>query len=145
MFSSNHILTVTGCLEHSNDLYNALEFGLKSSGWLERFMKDDHFKCIYQIVNDTYCIGWHNPNYKLPEGWNEFPFDFDLEIISRIISQHIDKFPMPMIMEMGYDGSCEKGFIMNNIEHGFNSEEKGIKNPWYGIVSFEPYTCFYAK
>ena len=39
MFSSNHILSVTGCLKHADDLYNALEFGLKSSDWLNGFMK----------------------------------------------------------------------------------------------------------
>ena len=145
MFSSNHILTVTGCLNHSDDLYNALKFGLKSSGELEYFIKNNQFKCVYQIVNDKYCIGLYNDMYKIPEGWNEFSFDFDLEIISKIISQHINKFPMPLIGEMGCDGSCEKGFVMYNIDHSFGSNESGIKNRFHGIVSFEPYTCFFAK
>ena len=146
MFSSNHILTATGCLDHAGELKSALEYALKTSGWLNGFTRPQNpTKCVYQIIDDTYCIGWHNPNYKLAEGWKEFPFDFDLEIIAKIIIQHIDKSPMPLIEEMGYDGSCEKGFIMNNIERGFDSYEIGIKHPEYGIVSFQPYTCYYAK
>lgn len=144
MFSSNHILTVTGCLKHSDDLYNALEFGLKSSDWLNGFMKKDRpTKCVYQIVNNTYCIGWHNPNYKLEEGWNEFPFEFDLEIITKIISQFLEKQEFPNIEY--WDGSYEKGFVMNHIDDDFNSDEAGIKEPFYGIVQFKPYTCFFAK
>ena len=144
MFSSNHILTVTGCLKHSDDLYNALEFGLKSSDWLKGFMKKDRStKCVYQIVNNTYCIGWHNPNYELEEGWNEFPFEFDLEIITKIISQFLEKQEFSNIEY--WDGSYEKGFVMTNIDEDFNSEEAGIKKPFYGIVQFKPYTCFFAK
>ena len=143
MFSSNHILTVTGCLEHSDDLCNALEFGLKSSKKLEKFIKNNQIECVYQIVNDKYCIGWYNKNYEIPEGWNEFPFDFDLDIISKIISQFLEKQKFPNIEY--WDGSYKKGFIMNNIDEDFNSDESGIKEPFYGIVQFKPYTCFFAK
>jgi hypothetical protein len=34
---------------------------------------------------------------------------------------------------------------MNHIDDDFNSEEAGIKEPFYGIVQFKPFTCFFAK
>ena len=34
---------------------------------------------------------------------------------------------------------------MKCIEEYLGSEHDGIKNPFYGIVYFEPYTCFYSK
>lgn len=147
MFSSNQIFQISGCIEHKDELKSALEFALKFSGELELFTRhEDPTKLVYQILEDgSYCVGWHFPKYELKEGWNEFPFDFDLDIVSKIIIQHINKSPMPLIEEMGYDGSCEKGFIMNNIERGFDSYEIGIKKPEYGIVRFKPYTCYYAK
>ena len=144
MFSSNQIFQISGCLDHSDELKSALEYALKASGWLSGFTRHQNpTKCVYQIVNDIYCIGWHNPNYKLEEGWNEFPFDFDLEIISKIITQFLEKQEFPDIEY--WDGSYENGFIMTNIDEDFNSEEAGIKKPYCAIVMFKPYTCFYAK
>ena len=43
------------------------------------------------------------------------------------------------------DGSSEKGFLMKVIPGVFSDEEDGIKKPFYGIVSIEPYMNFYAK
>jgi len=143
MFSSNQILEISGCLEHSDDLYNALEFALKVTGDLKSFThttKAD-VKCVYQITEDgKYCIG---RAYGKPEGgWKEYPFDFDLNIISQIVTKHLLKKD---IKYGGWDGSYEKGFVMQAIAMSFSDEENGIKNPFYGIVKFEPFTCFYAK
>ena len=66
-----------------------------------------------------------------------------MDIISKIITQFLEKKEFPDIEY--WDGSYENGFIMTNIDEDFNSEEAGIKNPFYGIVIFKPYTCFYAK
>jgi hypothetical protein len=144
MFSSNQILEVSGCLSHAGELLSALEFALKFSDNLASFSalktKAD-IRCVYQITDDgRYCIG---KSYGEPKtGWNEFPFDFDLDIIAAIIAKHLAK------QEIKYgvwDGSYDKGFLMKVIEDSFADEENGIKNPSCGIVEFSPYTCFYAK
>lgn len=142
MFSSNQILEFSGCLSHSGELYNALEFALKASGELDCFTRTDRpAKCVYQITEDgRYCIGWAFDGVK--EGWNEFQFDFDLSIISQIITKHLEKQEVERDM---WDGSYSKGFIMSAIPESMGSEYKGIKEPFYGIVEFKPYTCFYSK
>ena len=35
--------------------------------------------------------------------------------------------------------------VMKNIPETFSDEKNGIKRPFYGIVSFEPFTNFYSK
>lgn len=143
MFSSNQILEISGCLTHSDDLYNALEFALKTAGYLESFENETKadVKCVFQITDDgKYCIG---KAYSKPEtGWREYPFDFDLSIIAQIITKHLLKqYKIPG----SWDGSYEKGFILKAIDMSFSDEKDGIKNPFYGIVMFEPFTCFFAK
>ena len=139
MFSSNQILKVSGCLSLPNELEDALEFALKYSGHYKNMSQseiDRGCKLLYQITEDgKYCIGW---GFKeIPEGWLEYPFKFDINIVSNIISQHLESFPLEQDI---WDGSYEKGFIMECIK-----ESNGIKSPFYGIVSFRPYTCFYSK
>ena len=143
MFSSNQILEVSGCLSHNNELHNALEFALKTSGNLSGFTRNDKpSKCVYQITEDgRYCIGW-NCHDHIANGWNEFQFDFDLSIIAQIIAKHLEKQEVSRDM---WDGSYSKGFIMRAIPEWLGGEHNGIKNPFYGIVEFSPYTCFYSK
>lgn len=142
MFSSNQILEVSGCLNHSNELYNALEFALKASGNLSSFTRNDEpSKCVYQITEDgRYCIGWALDG--VTKGWSEFPFDFDLNIISQIIAKHLEKQEVKRDI---WDGGYDKGFLMKAIEEYMSDEHNGIKKPFYGIVEFSPYTCFYSK
>lgn len=142
MFSSNQILEVSGCIEHSGELKNALEFALNASDNLELFTRSENpGKCVFQITEDgRYCIGWAYGNVK--QGWNEFQFDFDIDIISQIISKHLQKQDIVRGM---WNGSYSKGFIMKVIPTNMSSEYNGIKEPFYGIVEFKPYTCFYAK
>lgn len=142
MFSSNQILEVSGDLSHGNDLYNALEFALKASGDINSFTRTDKkSKCVYQITEDgRYCIGWAFDGIK--DGWSEFQFDFDLNIISQIISQYLSK---QKVAEDIWDGGYSKGFIMKAIPESMGSTYKGVKNSSFGIVEFKPYTCFYSK
>ena len=144
MFSSNQILEVSGSLSHKDELKAALEFALKYSDQaknMEQKEIDRGCKLLYQVTKDgKYCIGWGFE--RIPEGWNEYPFRFETDIVSRIICQHLESFPKK---EGGYDGSYQKGFVMKCIEETMSSEKDGIKNPFYGIVYFEPYTCFYSK
>lgn len=140
MFSSNQILEYSGCISHKDELKHALEFAIKASGWYEPMTRvKDPVKCVYQITDDgKYCIGWGGEE----KGWSEFPFDFDIDIMAQIVVKHLEK---QTINYCGWDGSYDKGFLMKVIENSFASEKNGIKSPFYGIVSFEPYTCFYAK
>ena len=145
MYSSNQILEISGCLSHKDDLYNALEFALKCSGYLTSFSHSTkvNSKCVYQITEDgRYCIGWAHgePN----KGWLEYPFDFDLSIISQIIIKYLQKQDI-VYDDIDGDGSYGKGFLMKYLEDSFSDEKNGVKSPFYGIVEFRPYTCFYAK
>lgn len=136
MFSSNQVLEVSGDLEHRDDLQNALEFALKASGH-----NKPKSNIVYQITEDgRYCLGW--AFLDIPDGWHEYPFEFDVEITAKIIAKHLNK---QSIRYSGYDGSHNKGFLMKVIEESMASEDGGIKNPFYGIVEFSPFTCFYSK
>lgn len=144
MFSSNQIFEVSGDLTDQKQLVNSLEFALKYSGY-DSYMRSHEIakgkKLLYQITEDgKYCIGWGDKD--IPDGWKEFPFEFSISIVSLIIKQHLEKFP---IQEEGWDGSYKKGFVMKYIENSFSDMENGIKKPCYGIVYFKPYTCFYHK
>lgn len=134
MFSSNQILQVSGSLEHPGELKNALHFALVSSGYTKS-------KIVYQITEDgRYCIGWVYDD--IPEGWSEYPFEFSEDIVALIITQFLEK------QDIEYDeweGSYDKGFLMEAIEECLGSEDDGINEPFYGIVTFEPYTVFYSK
>lgn len=140
MFSSNQILEVSGCLSHSDELEFALEFALKYSEHDKNMLQseiDRGCKLVYQITEDSkYCIGWGFGN--VPSGWLEYPFKFDIKIVSQIIRQHLESFEK---VNGGLDGSYAKGFIMKRPDY-LDSE---IKNPFYCIVYFKPYSCFYAK
>lgn len=136
MFSSNQVLEVSGNIEHKGELQNALEFALRTSGH-----DKPTSKIVYQITADgRYCIGW--AFLDIPDGWHEYPFDFDISIMSQIIAKYLNK---QSIQYSGWDGSHDKGFLMKAIEESMDSEENGIKNPFYGIVEFSPFTCFYSK
>lgn len=142
MFSSNQVLQVSGCLDHRGELYNALDFALRTSGHLESFTREEKpAKCVYQITEDgRYCIGWAFDG--IEEGWKEYPFDFSVDIISQIIALHLDK----QVIKSGmWDGSYRKGFLMKGVEEFLDEEDCGIQNLFCGIVTFEPYTCFYSK
>jgi hypothetical protein len=145
MFSSNQILEFSGSLSHKDELKHAFEFAIKASGWYEAMTRSDNpCECVYQITEDgRYCIGWGEEK----DGWKEFPFDFDIAIISQIIAKHLAKQEMRYDENCidGWDGSYNAGFLMKVIPNSFASEKDGIKNPFRGIMSFEPYTCFYAK
>lgn len=145
MFSSNQQLRVSGeCFIET--IQSALDFALKLSGHYKNMTREEIERgclLLYQITDDgKYCIGW---GFKeIPEHWEKYPFDFDTIIVSHIIQQHLLNFDVEYDPDEG-DGSFKKGFLMKNIERSFAGKKEDVKNPFYGIVSFEPYTCFYAK
>lgn len=102
-----------------------------------------HLTFVIQCINISFSFYHNTWGYKdIPKGWLEYPFRFDIDIVSRIIHQHLENFP---IVRNEWDGSYIKGFIMKCIDTSMDEEENGIKNPFYGIIYFKPYTCFYAK
>ena len=145
MFSSNQILKISGEL---NNVEKALEFALEYSDNikdLEKSEKERGCLLVYQITNKGYyCIGWGFKD--VPKGWSVYPFDFEIDIVSKLIIQQLNKLDY----SGEYDwcgGSIEHGFLMSSITGMYykDLEEKGIINPSYGIVIFEPFTNYYAK
>lgn len=133
MFSSNQKLEISGTY---NQLKSALKFALKLEG-------TDFDDLCYQTTEDgKFCIGRLSGN-GLASGWKRFQFDFDTEIVSKIIIQFLSKQKQKDMI--GFDGSTEKGFVMRAIPETFSDYENGIQNPFYGIVSFKAFTCFYSK
>lgn len=131
MFSSEQILEVSG---EMGQLEMALNFALNMSGY--------HKTISYQITNDgKYCLGWYCDESL---GWKQFQFDFDVHIVSEIIKQHLNKLEIDNPYEYA-DGSSVKGFLMKAIDNSFADEELGVKEPFYGIISIEPYYNYYAK
>lgn len=137
MFSSNQVLEISG--DFSN-LESALDFVIDYSGYKSNFI-------CYQITEDgKFCIGWGNSDKKQPYGnWKKFEFDYDSSIVSRIIIQLLEKQKRKNSPYDYFDGSTDEGFLMKAIPETFSEEENGIKDPFYGIVSFEPFINYYSK
>lgn len=139
MFSSNQVLEISG---NMNQLQFALQFALDYSGHAKNMEPREikrGCKLVYQISKDgKYCIGW---DYReVSKGWQEYPFDFEVDIVARIIAQYLRKMETP---DNGYeweDGGGSDGFLMKVIDSDHN-----IENSFHGIVSFEKFGCFYAK
>ena len=152
-FSSNQQLSISGPLDKEY-IKLALEFALKYSG------NEKDYKCkkeiergckiTYQITeNGAYCIGWAFKD--VSEGWNEYTdFNFDLDIVSNVIIKHLEQQEYDFSEYTLCDGSVEKGFLMKTMwdssdEEIYEKYHNNIEDPFYGIVYFIPYVCFYAK
>lgn len=135
MFSSNQRLEISGTHDQLED---ALNFALSFSGYA-------HSKLVFQITeNGKYCIGWSSSDI-VERGWEEFQFDPDTNIIAKIIVQFLTKQGRAESPYEYLDGCTSYGFLMKIIPESFSDEYKGIKNPFFGIVSFETFTNFYSK
>lgn len=129
MFSSEQTFKVSGTMEQ---LERAIRFALDMYGIPQ--------KVTYQVTADgKYCLGWGSD-----DSWREYPFDFDVHIVSEIIKQHLEKQDIEDPYEWA-DGSSYNGFLMKAIPQLFSDEHDGIKHPFYGIVSIEVYCNFFAK
>lgn len=135
MMSSNQVFEISGSFDQ---LQLALDFAIKFAG--------EHTKSlVFQITEDgKYCIGW-KPDSGPSKGWQDFQFDYDSEIVSKIIIQFLSKQKYGRSPYEYFDGSTDEGFLMKLIPETFADEENGIKKPFYGIVSFETFTNFYSK
>ena len=147
MFSSNQVLEMSGDLDQ---IKSALQFALDYAGESKNMTEEEYkrgCRLTYQISKDKkkYCIGWaflDNEFDKLPRGWNEYPFRFSIDIVTPIIKQHLEQFSKETC---DLDGSFEKGFLMKVIPEGLPYDDDSIEEEFYGIVSFEPFTCYYSK
>ena len=148
MFASNQQIKITG---EYHDIPLVLGFALKLSGYdknLTRSEIERGCKLVYQITKSgKYCIGWGFKD--VPWGWQEYPFDFDIDIVSKIIEQHLKKHTP--INDDDYeitsgDGSTGRGFLMKCpwMKNEWENEED-IQNNFYCIVYFEPFYNYYAK
>ena len=133
MFSSNQKLVVSGPLEIEY-IESAINFALHYSGQDEHLSKEEQKRgclMVYQITErGSYCIGWGFE--EVPNGWERFSFDFDVEIVARIVKQQLEKCEIENKFK-DFDGSTSKGFLMRDIANYWESEERGIKNPFYGL------------
>lgn len=144
IFSSNQVFAISGDLYYRNGIEDALKFALKYSDIDKSMMQqktDREIIFLYQITEDgKFCIGW---NYEyVPEGWKKFPFKFNVKAVSKLIREHLEDYP---VKEDVWDGSYRKGFLMKTVEETLSDEFRRIKMPFYTIVYFEPFTCFYSK
>jgi len=131
MFSSNQEFIISGELDM---LESALKFAM------ELYEPGGSTLC-FQITGDgRFCIG-----RGCEPGWSKFQFDFDYHIVAEVIKQHLNKLPKGESIYDYADGSVYPGFIMKAISETFADEENGIKNPFWGILSIEPFECFYSK
>ena len=153
IFSSNQKFEISGTLK---DIKPVLEFVLAvANRWdttsLAYDFKTGVRRFIYQITpKGDYCIGWYFPNMtSLPQGWREYDFAFDEEIICKIIAQTMENniYTAAKDQFSGADGSSKIGFILTLIDHLADEEETGISNAsgGMGIAKFSPYWCFYHK
>ena len=133
MMSSNQVFEISGSFDQ---LQLALDFAINFDG------HGQHTKSlVFQTTEDgKYCIGW-KPDNGPTKGWQDFQFDFDSEIVAKIIIQFLKKQKRKESPYEYFDGGTNKGFLMKLISDG----QDGIKNPFYGIVSFETFTNFYSK
>lgn len=130
MFSSDQIFEVSGSMEQ---LEQAIRLAIGMHGVGKSGIS------YQKTENGKFCLGWGNE-----EGWTSFPFDFDPHIVSEIVKQHLEKqeYKDPYSYS---DGTSKMGFLMKVIPETCSSEYEGIKKPFFGIVSIEPFMNFYSK
>ena len=140
MFSSNQEFKISGDF---SQLKHALQFALEYSG---------NRNFCFQRTGDSYCIGWMTMNPKgehvAEKGWVKYQFDFDYDIVAKIVEQEIRKIASETKVEDPFvyaDGGSSLGFIIENIPGLFSDEWHGIKKPFYGIIRIQPFYNYYAK
>ena len=131
MFSSEQKFEVSGDISQLEATIKfAIEmYGIGKSGICFQITEDGRFR-----------LGWANAN-----GWNKLPLDFDSHIVAEIVKKHLAKQEYDTSKYSHYDGSIEHGFLMKVIPSTCANSWNGIKEPFYGIVSIEPFVNFYGK
>lgn len=158
MFSSNQIFDVT-C--DFRDLARVIDFGVSLADDRECLTRRDGTVMPAFQITETglYCFGRGTmksipPSQRYPcghrghdasEGWTDFPFKYDPEIIAKIVTQWVKEQPEPP--HTMTDGSEEIGVRVMCKESVPDNGEiyMGIKNPFSTILVFQPYRQCYDK
>ena len=72
-------------------------------------------------------------------------FGFSIDIAVESIKKFLQEQPRQESLYDYDDGGTDDGFLMKVIPETFSDIHEGIKQPFYGIVSFESYTNYYSK
>lgn len=158
IFSSNQELNISGKLDKES-VIAAFSAALVFSGLME-LPYNSRKKLYYQISKGGhYCIGAYTEDSESTlEGWEKFSFDASvygisqhaLEMTALHIIEYLNNQDYTEVLKeyYGAGGGLKKGFLMKPIlyhsEYSMPEKER-IKEPWCGIVSFEPFACYYAK
>ena len=149
MFSSNQKFDVTCELE---GLEEVIAFAVKASGCLECLTRyDRRVRPAFQAtLTGLYCIGLGSVHAagesEAPEGWTDFPFDYDPAILAPIVAQWVRSQPKPE--PSGTDGTERLGVEVahpNDLPGIFRAWQGGIKGPLNCILTFRPYAVGYDK
>lgn len=161
MYASNQKLDVSCARE---DLPRVLDFAVKLYGENIFTRTDGRIKMAFAVVDmpagpDIYLIGtgsmepfqtgankgWASKSGK---GWTDYPFDYEPELVAKIIAQWAAKqdIRLPCI-----DGSVEKGIRVMSIDTAY--EDGPLPRPYDidgiemhdAILAFVPYAMEYHK
>lgn len=131
MYSTNQILQISGNLKHSEELSQALQYVLEKCGSVVG---------CYQITDDgKYVLGW---GHYEPEAWTAYPTPPSIVELDRLIRNHLES---QIVVEGEWDGDYYEGFLIKAVDRHIGMGSDGVKEPAYGIISIEPFTCFYSK
>lgn len=161
MFSSNQLLDVA-CAK--DGLPQVLDFAVKLRGEEMFTRSDGRVKMAHAVLKmaagpDIYLIGMGSmepyqtgPNRgwssKLGKGWEDYPFDYEPDLVARIIAQWAAKqeIDMPSI-----DGSVEKGVRVMSVHTACENGPLPAPHAIEGIdmhkavLAFVPYPMEYHK
>ena len=150
MFSSNQQLAISG---YKACLAEDIAFAIRKSGYDECFLRKERpVACGYQIApGGLYLIGHLGIKGEKPEygndyeGWTEYPFDYDPEIIAGIVKQWLAKQEYPRDEYDGCDGSRDNGYLIRDVWMLDDGARHKIKHIHDAIICISPYKNFYAK
>lgn len=126
MFASNQRFDMKCGREQ---LQAAIEFLVKLSDVNDRFTRPtDPAKPIFcNTGHGIYLFGYYYPNRPVPEGWSEYPFDYDSKIIAQIVWQWLQNQKYPIAPRI--DGSVAMGARVCHI-NDLLQELRSRENIW---------------
>lgn len=147
MFSSNQVLSISG--GHEDELNKALEFALTyTDDYSHGRFKSKKARFLYQTSSaGEYLIRiGYGDDRTWENGWKEYDFDFDVDIIAKIIMGFLVKQDYPPYGAFG-DGSLHKGFIIRSAEELWDERSRTISDDILRETDLviSPYWAFYHK
>lgn len=150
IFASNQKFSVSG-MNTPENIAAVLDFGIRLSGHHDIFTRKENriLPAFLDTGSGMYVIGhgrkkdvWNEQ----PVKWQSFPFDYDPDILARVVSQWLNGQPRPFSEYEGADGLLETGFLCQSVSELNYDEREQLGSDWYnGILCFRPFANFYAK